>query len=184
MTNPSILADPDRFQPIEDPRSDFPGLGFKGADSFDLDGEDLLITDPVFLADVYNPNDDSVAAYLRANGVIVYGFGGDDSCAAWWQDPFLVLPLSLNPLRDPTSAVGAVRVADEVGCDSGSFMFLPIRGDQPPPLQSAILRVLSERNGARVQLPPGRYRVLYEQHDSPDGWPHTFARNVVVCRQQ
>jgi hypothetical protein len=107
---------------------DFPGLGFTGADSFDLDGEDLLITDPIHLADMYNRNDDSVAAYLRANSVIVYGFGGDDFCAVWWQDPFLVLPLSLRPSHDPAAVVGAVRVADEVGCDSGSFLFLPIRG--------------------------------------------------------
>jgi hypothetical protein len=45
MSNSLLLADPDRFRPIKNPRSDFPGLGFTGADSFDLDGEDLLITE-------------------------------------------------------------------------------------------------------------------------------------------
>jgi len=69
MADSSLLVDPDRFRPIGDPRTDFPGLGFTGADSFALDGDGLLITDPIFLADVYNANDDPVAAYLRANGI-------------------------------------------------------------------------------------------------------------------
>lgn len=184
MSDSSLLADPDRFRPIEDPRSDFPGLGFTGEDGFDLDGDDLLITDPIFLADVYNANDNPVAAYVRANGVIVYSFGGDASCAVWWQDPFLLLPLSLSSPRDPAAVAGAVQVAGEVGCDSGSFLFLPIRGDQPSLVGSAVEKVLAERNGARVKLPSGRYRVFYEQHEPPARWPETFGRDVVVCRQR
>ena len=183
MAKSSILADPDRFRPIEDMRNDFPGVGFTGSDMFSLDGECLLITDPIFLADVYNSNDDPIAAYLRSQGVFVHSFGGDASCANWWLDPFVLLPLSLGPVRDPASVAGTSQVANEVGCDSGSFMFLPIRDGQPTVVRLAIEKVLAKRHGARLQLPPGRYRVFYEQHDPPEGWPQTFARNIVVCRQ-
>jgi hypothetical protein len=131
MADSSLLADPVRFVSIDDPTKDFPGLGFTGSDTFDLDGDDLLITDPTYLADVWNRTDNSVAAYVRANGVIVYNFGGDDSCPVWWQDPFLVLPLSVCSLQDPATVIGAIEVAEEVGCDSGSFLFLPIRESQP-----------------------------------------------------
>jgi hypothetical protein len=183
MMNTSPLADPDRFRPIENSQKDFPELGFTGADSFALDDGGLLITDPTFLADVYNPNDDPVAAYLRANGVIVYGFGGDETCAVWWKEPFLLLPLSLCSPRDPAAVAGAIRVADRVVCDSGSFLFLPLRADQPSPVRSAVEEVFAKGNGVRIQLPLGRYRVFYEQHDPPKRWPRTFARDVVLCRE-
>ncbi len=182
MTDSLLLVDPDRLRPIENPQNDFPGLGFTGKDSFGLDGG-LLITDPICLADVYN-TDDPVAAYLRTNGVIVYGFGGDETCPVWWKEPFLLLPLSLVSSRDPAAVPGAIRVAANVMCDSGSFLFLPLRADQPSPVSSVIEKVLAKRTGVQLQLPPGQYRVWYEQHDAPKGWPQTFARNVVVCRER
>jgi hypothetical protein len=183
MADLSLIADPSLFVTIDDPTKDFPGLGFTGSDTLVLDGDDLLITDPTYLADVYNQNDDPVAAYVRANGVIMYNFGGDASCPVWWQDPFLVLPLSVCPPHDPATAMGAIEVADEIGCDSGSFLFLPIRHSQPSSVESAIKRVLAERIGARVALPSGRYRIFYEQHAALEKWPVTFARNVVAHRQ-
>ena len=143
-----------------------------------------LITDPIFLADVYNVNDDPVAGYLGTTGVFVGDFGGDESCAVWWQEPFLLLPLSLHLPHDPATVAGAVRIVDEVGCDSGSFLFLPIRDDQPAPVGFAVNKVLAKWLGARIQLPPGRYQVFYEQHNPPKGLPLTFGRNIVVCRQR
>jgi len=71
------MADPSRFQPIEDLRAWFPDVGFAGSDTFIVRDRGLLITDPIYLADVYNPNDDEAAAYVRANSVIVCDFGGD-----------------------------------------------------------------------------------------------------------
>jgi hypothetical protein len=183
MMASSPLAEPDRLRPIENPQKDFPGLGFTGADCFTLDDGGLLIMDPIFLADVYNANDDPVAAYLRANGVIVYGFGGDETCAVWWKEPYLLLPLSLCSPRNPAAVDGAIRVADRVMCDSGSFLFLPLGADQPTPVRLAVEEVLVKENGVRIHLPSGRYRVFYEQHDTPKGWPRTFARNVVLCRE-
>src|SRR4051812_24382488 len=89
----------------------------------------------------------------------------------------------MSPPHGPAAVVGANQIADEVWCDSGSFLFLPIREDQPPQLETELRRLVAERNGAAVQLPPGRYRLFYEQHDPPAGWPKTFARNIVACRQ-
>lgn len=167
MSNAIALADTNRFCPIEDTRLLFPELDFTGADTFELAGEELLITDPIYLADVYNPSGDAVAAHVRAVGVVVGDFGGDASCPVWWRDPYLLLPLSLTPSHDPAMVAGAIRVADEIGCDSGSFVFLPLRPDAPPSVRAAVERVMIDRNGARVRLPMGKYRVCYEQHEPP-----------------
>jgi hypothetical protein len=178
----TLLADPRCFRPIEDLRQRFPGAGFSGSDEFRLEGEDLLITDPIYLADVYNTNDDPVAAYVRANSVIVTSFGGDDSCAVWWKDPILLLPLSLHAPRRPHVFKGARVMARQVGCDSGSFVFLPLRTEMPAPLQSTVAEVLAKENGARVELPSGAYRVFYEQHDVPEGSHPSFCRHVIGHR--
>ena len=183
MLGGPLLADADRLRPIEDANDWFPALGFAGADTLQLGGEAVLVTDPIFLADVYNPNDDPVAAYVRAQGVVVADFGGDSSCSVWWRDPVLLLPLSGRSPRDPSQVAGAVRVAEEVGCDSGSFVFLPIRAESPAPVRAVIDQVLAARNSAAVQVPAGRYRVSDEQHDPPAGWPASFGRDIVVWRQ-
>ncbi len=178
----SFLADPIRFQPIEDLRQAFPGVGFVGSDTFRLNDEDLLITDPIFLADVYNANDDPIAHYVRFNGVIVHDFGGDASCAVWWKDPILMLPLSAHPPRRPHVYKGAKVIAQRVFCDSGSFLFLPLPRELPPAVQSGVEKVLAERNGARVRLLPGTYRVFYEQHAVPERLLPSFCRHVVAQR--
>lgn len=135
-----------------------------------------------YLANVYNPNNDPVAQYVRSNGVIVTDFGGDSSCAVWWKDPILLLPLSLHPPRRPHVFKGATKVAQEVGCDSGSFLFLPLSRDMPGLVKAAVKEVLADNNGARVRLSPGTYRVFYEQHDVPKREYPSFGRHVVAQR--
>lgn len=178
----SHLADPLRFRPIEDVREDHPALGFSGADGFRLDGEELLITDPVYLADVYNAGGGPAAEYVRANGVVVAGFGGDSACAVWWKDPILLLPLSLHAPRRPHVFKGAQVLARQVGCDSGSFVLLPLPRGLPAPVAGAVEKVLDEGGGARVRLPPGSYRAFYEQHDVPERSHPALCRHVVLYR--
>jgi hypothetical protein len=178
----SFLAEPGRFQPIEDLRQEFPGVGFTGSDTFRLEEGNLLITDPVYLADVYNAKEDPVAQHVRCHGVIVTSFGGDASCAVWWKDPILLLPLSVHPPRRPHVFKGAKKLAPRVACDSGSFLFLPLHSELPRTVKLAVDTVLAQENGASVRLPPGIYRVFYEQHDVPEGSHPSFCRHVVAQR--
>ena len=114
------MVDPSRFQPIEDLREWFPDVDFSGNNTFAVNDRGLIITDPTYLVDVYNPNDDGAAAYVRAHAVIVCDFGGDDSCPVWWHDPYLILPLSTSIPEEFIPPNGIVELVDEVGCDSGS----------------------------------------------------------------
>ena len=176
------MIDPSRFQPIEDLHAWFPGVGFAGSDRFIVRDRGLLITDPVYLADVYNPNDDEAAAYVRANSVIVCDFGGDSSCPVWWRDPFIVLPLSLSLPENLEAPEGVTVVSEDLSCGSGSFAFIPLLDDLPRSLERQIQGVIADRSGVHWLPPVGRYKVFYEQHDPPDEWP-SFHRNVVARRE-
>jgi hypothetical protein len=176
------LADRLRFLPIPDVRAWYPGLGFSGRPLLVTQGEPVLVTDPISLADIYNTNDDPVAAHVRRAGVIVNDFGGDVSCAVWWKDPFLVLPTHIDGSAAPPR--GAIVLADEVGCDSASFVFLPIRSDMPPVLTAKVREVLNQRCGAMLNLPPGEYTFWLEQFENTrqpnmDG----VHRNIVAERK-
>jgi hypothetical protein len=115
----SALANPNRFKPIQDLHQWSPDCGVAADDSFSLDDELLLITDPKYLWDTFNPYSNPSASYARTHGVIVSGFGDDASCPVLWCDPFLLLPLSLHLEQDFSLPEGAEEVADKIMCDSG-----------------------------------------------------------------
>ena len=182
-STPSAMVDRQRLQPIEDLRAWFPDVGFAGLDTFIVRDRGLFITDPIYLADVYNPNDDDAATYIRTNSVIVCDFGGDSSCPVWWRDPFLVLPLSLSLPEDLEAPDDAIVLADEIVCDSGSFAFIPLLDAVPQSLDRRIQKMIADRDGAHSLLPVGKYKVSYEQYDSPEDSRPGFHRNVVAQRQ-
>jgi hypothetical protein len=175
------MVSPDRLiKPQDKFRESFPGLNFPEVYSFRISGESVLVTDPLYLADVYNSKDD-IASFVREHGVLVMDFGGDVSCPVLWQSPFVLLPISMHlsgqALHPPE---GSAVLANEVGTDSGSFVFLPLAKEVPPVLKAQVDRVVAESNGAILELPAGDWSVFYEQWDAPESSLAKLYRNIVL----
>jgi len=100
----------------------------------------------------------------------------------WWRDPFIVLPLSLSLPGNLETPEGVTVPSEDLGCDSGSFAFIPLLDDLPQSLERQIEELIAGRSGVQWLPPVGRYRVFYEQHDPPDERP-SFHRNVVAQRE-
>jgi len=175
------MVDPTRvIRPRDKFRESFPGLDFRDVFSFHTAGESVLITDPIYLADVYNSRGE-IASLLRAHGVFVMDFGGDLVSPVWWSHPYVMLPTSMHLSdEDFEPPRGVTVLADEVGTDSGSFIFLPLTKDLPPVLRLKVESVLAENNGALLQLPAGNWHVLYEQWDAPEPRLDSHYRNIVL----
>lgn len=154
-----------QFQPIPDMQAWYPDLGFSGCSQLITTRDPIFVTDPIYLADVYNQNDDPVAAYIRSTGVIVNDFGGDTSCPVWWRDPFLVLSTSAHVDGEAIACppCGTIVLANQVGCDSASFVFLVMQSDLPDEVLKRIETVLRDRNGALLDVPMGAYSFWLEQ---------------------
>lgn len=175
MVDPNRLVKPrDRFC------ESFPNMGFREVYVFCTSGEPVLVTDPTYLADVYNSTDE-MASFLRTRGVFVMDFGGDVSGPVWWQPPFVLLPISMHlSNKDLVPPEGATILTSDVGTDSGSFIFLPLTEDLPLALKVQIDRVLAQNNGALLELPAGKWSVFYEQWDAPEERLRSLYRNIVL----
>ncbi len=161
----------------------FPGLGFRDVFALVTSGEEILMSDPIYLADVYNSRD-SNAAYLRENGVFVMDFGGDVSGPVWWEDPYVLMPISRHYTEsDYETGPNIVVLSEEVGCDSGSFVFLPVAFRVPQALRNTIYELVDKRNAALLSLPSGVWTALYEQFVPEPGCPATFYRNIILKRE-
>ncbi len=180
--NSNSIADTARLvvPPNEDLGDAVAGLKFRGLFSLETHGEPVLLTDPIYLADIYNSKDDERAVYVRGHGVLLVDFGGDTGGPVWWQPPYLLLPISMHYKDGPTPPRGVKVLADEVGCDSGSFVFLPVTDQMPASLKREIQEVVRKRNGALLPLPAGRYSFFYEQFDAPQSNMVAMYRNIVA----
>jgi len=146
-------------------------LPFRQEMHFLTSGEPVLVTDPIYLADVYN-SEDSLACFVREQGVIVNDFGGDITCPVVWQPPFLMLVLDDTEFPEPSEMpLDAVIVASKVGCDSGSFVFLPLAEGMPAGLRTTVADVVARNNGVALPLPAGRWSVWYEDWQDYHGRP-------------
>ena len=74
-----LIKPPERFQ---GQFSDAPEIDFRDIYQFQTSGEPILVTDPTYLADVYNSKDPD-ASFLRAHGVFLMDFGGDTGGPVW-----------------------------------------------------------------------------------------------------
>ncbi len=180
------LVDRERLQPIPDLREWYPELGFAGVRRLGICGESVVITDPTYLANVYQPSDDAMSRFVRSSGVIVCDFGGDTSCPVWWTPPHLILPTSshlwLEADSDELVTPSGVEVlAQEVGCDSSSFVFLPMR-DPPGEVQAKVDELVRARNAAVLVLAEGTYEFYLEQYEPPSGRHPNGYRNIVAER--
>lgn len=158
----------------------FEGLEFSGTFSLETHGEPVLLTDPIYLADIYNLKDDERATYIRKHGVLLVDFGGDIGSPVWWQPPYLRMPISAHYEDKSAPTRGAQVLADEVRCDSGSFVFLPVTDQMPASLKREVERVVREGDGALLSLPTGRYSFFYEQFDAPEPNMAAMYRNIVA----
>lgn len=172
------LADRSRLIPLVNPDESHRNMGFSGKSELTVGSDGVFVTDPILLADVYNDQDDPVASYLRSEAVIVIDFGGDAACPVLWDAPILLLPTGVGEFEAPK---GTATLSEQVGCDSGSFVFIDLSDDLPEGLTDSIRDVESKRNGATLQLPPGTLKFHLEQLPPEAGserYPHWF-RNIV-----
>ncbi|MCP4528020.1 MAG: hypothetical protein GY833_19200 [Aestuariibacter sp.] len=175
------MADTNRLiKPRDKFCESFPDLNFQETYNLHTSGEPVLIADPIYLADVYNSKD-KVASFLRAHGVFIMDFGGDVSSPVWWQHPFVLLPISMHLSdKDLKPPEGITVLVDEVGTDSGSFVFLSLAKDLPIDVNVKVNKVLAENNGALLELPAGNWDVFYEQWDAPEQRLDSLYRNIVL----
>jgi len=166
------------IEPEDDFVAAFPGLNFRNRRSLITVGEKILLVDPIYVADVYNSTDE-IASFLRDRGLFLMDFGGDTAVPVWWKEPFLVMPISMHhENRDAPS--GAEVLAKEIGCDSGSFVFLPLSVDMPPAVQSKVKEVLGKNIAVALPLPAGCWIAFYEQFEAPEANMLNLYRNVVL----
>jgi hypothetical protein len=106
-------------------------------------------------------------------------FGGDTAVPVWWKPPFLIMPISIHHgnLDAPS---GAKVLTEEIGCDSGSFVFLPLSSDIPRSVRSKFNDALGENNAVALRLPAGRWVAFYEQFESPQANMVRLYRNIVL----
>jgi hypothetical protein len=152
------IANESRLRPIADLREWYPHLGFAGRNELCVVDEGVFVTDPIYLADIYNPNEDPNATYLRWKAVVVSDFGGNTAVPVWWKEPFLVLPTSQHD-QSPRPE-GAKEITREVGCDSASFVFIALGEEVPPQLRGKIDELERRKNGAQLKAPRGSVPFL------------------------
>jgi hypothetical protein len=164
----------------DDVKSSFPGLNFRNRRSFVSKGERILLVDPIYIADVYNAADEA-ASFLREHGLFVMGFGGDTATPVWWKPPFLVMPISMHLSEEDLNPPKVAKVLkEEIGCDSGSFVFLPLSGVVPASVRSQVKEALKEENAVALPLPAGRWTAYYEQFEAPQRNMREHYRNIVL----
>ena len=152
-------------------------------------GAGVLVTDPTYLADVYNDAEDAMAAFVRAEGVILSDFGGDAGAPVLWEPPWLKLPLSMHSV-DGSAAAGSLPGAEGAeilglaSCDSGSLVFLALEPGLPAGLREHVHGLVDERNASILRLPSGTYQFHYEQFDPPQANQERLYRNIVARRQE
>jgi hypothetical protein len=167
--------------PNEDLGEAVAGLKFRGTFTLETHGEPVLVTDPIYLGDIYNSKGDEKAVYVREHGMLLVDFGGDTGGPVWWQAPYLLMPISMHYKDgEPKPKEGVAVLAEEVACDSGSFVFLPVTSELPLSLQRQIEEVVQKRNGALLRLPEGKYSFFYEQFDPPKPNMVGLYRNIVA----
>jgi hypothetical protein len=165
-------------KPEDNFMSDWPGFNFRNIFDFETSGEPVLITDPIYLADVYNSHDPD-AEFMRAHGVFIGEFGGGGA-PVWWQAPYLVIPTSWD-IEDSEPPVGVDVLFDEIVTDSCTFVFLPVTKNLPKSLKKKVKQVLSEDNAASLTLPAGKWTVFYEQRDTiGENQDEEHFRNIVL----
>jgi hypothetical protein len=109
-------------------------------------------------------------------------FGGDTSCPILYKYPYILLPVSSNIDENKLDFLkkDASILFDEIGCDSGSFMFLPIMETIPKKILKTINNAVSKKNAANIKIPTGNWSLYYEQSEAPQPNMNNLYRNIVL----
>ncbi len=180
---PIALADPRRFQTIQDLTKMRPDCDASIDDIFVIDNEFLLIVDTAHIGGILNPFNSPSASYVRTHGVIVGSYNRNVAGPVFWNEPFLMLPLSQHLDENSMGYEDVGKVVGSVSGPSGSFLLLPVREDVPAPLGSPMDKALAREDGVKIKLPNGTYRVFYEQFEVPEGAKKEWYQNIVAQRQ-
>jgi hypothetical protein len=165
------------IKPADDFKSAFPGLNFRNRRTLTTAGEKVLLVDPTYIADVYNSADET-AAFLREHGLFLMDFGGDTAVPVWWDPPFLIMPISMH--QDRNLPMRAKVLTEEIGCDSGSFVFLSLSAQIPTSARRKVKEALELNNAVALRLPAGRWRAFYEQFEAPQANMVGLYRDIVL----
>ncbi len=172
-----FVADSRLIAPDDNLAENSPGLGFRNETCVAVSSEYLYISDPTYIADIYNSND-SFSAYLKQNGVVLANFGGDTDGPIYYKDPY-VLILIASQSENNLDAGGVLNVFDDIGTDSGSFIVFAERDDIPADMRPVIGALQADSLLAKIKVANGNYCAFYEQWD---GDPAAFYRNIVLKR--
>jgi hypothetical protein len=179
----SALVDAKRLRPIQDLHKWSPDCMVAVDDSFELKDEFLFITDPIHLSQTVIASTDSSASYVQTRGLTVTHYGGRASCPVLWCNPYLLLPLSQSLQEEFLLPANSETLAEKISCHSGSLLFLPLANDIPRSLRDQVNKVCTEKNGVKIKLAAGNYRVFYEQLEFPPGSKKELYRNIVAQKQ-
>lgn len=183
IPKPLTLANPKRFQTIQDRTKLRPDCGASIDDIFVIDNECLLVIDFTNVGTLLNPFNSPEASYVRSHGVIVGSYICPESIPVLWRDPFLLLPLSHHLKENLNDYIDIANIAGSVSCPSGSFLLLPFRMDVPITLNKGLNEAMTKETGVKIALPNGTYRVFYEQFETPEGTKKELYRNIAVQKQ-
>jgi len=177
------LVDPKRFKTIQDLTKMRPDCGASIDDTFAINNELLLIVDMAHIGSELNPYNSPSASYVRTHGVVVASYARLESSPVFWNDPFLLLPLSYHLGKNLTAYEEIGKVLGSVACSSGTFLLVPIRKDMPESLGSLVSKALAKEKGAQIKIPNGTYRVFYEQFEVPEGAKNVLYQNIAIQKQ-
>lgn len=167
------------IHPTFDLQKYFPDFTWNSSHELRVPDTGIVLFDPTYVADVYNSHASS-ASFLRTRGVFVDDFGGDISSPVWLVEPYLVMPISGHYESTPSLPTSAIELFPEIGCDSGSFVFLPCSNDWPADVVTAVQGLLENSNAARLHITPGLWTLKFEQFDAPQTNMVAMYRNIVL----
>jgi hypothetical protein len=159
---------------------DYPEFQWRRGYEIDIPDEGIVMVDPIYVADVYNSHD-PIATYLRLNALFVVDFGGDSSDSVWFDDPYVVMPTSMHYGDSAFEPENATQIINEIGCDSGSFAFLPFR-ELPTDMLGAVRSTLDNGGAILMSIPAGRWTLQFEQFPAPQPSMTGLYRNIVLQR--
>jgi len=178
-----MLVDESRLiAPDYDVKACFRGLKVNAAHFLRISEVPAVMVDPTYLADAYNSEEDE-AQYVRGNGLFILNFGGDVSGPLWFEDPYVVMPISGHVRsQDRVKPSSAHVLVERIGCDSGSFVLLPVTRATPDSIRAKIEKRVKRGNAVLLNLPSGRWELLFEQFDPPQPNMRGLRRNIVLKR--
>jgi hypothetical protein len=157
----------------------FPKFSWNTSHVLKVSEDPILLVDPTYLAWVFHDEDEN-ASYLRKNGVFLFDFGGDWFGPLWQWKSFLIMATSHHYEVYPDPPNGAKTICRSIGCDSATFVLLPVTDKVPESLKQKIDECLKQNNAVLLKMAKGRWEFKFEQFDSPEKDSIHLCRNIIL----